>query len=237
MLTFQPGGLTRQARVWISPEAERADGPLVFYWYGTNGSPAEAERGLGAEAIAEITAAGGLVVAPVHDPGAGVWPWFLVAGTRDLDVLLADEVVACAVEKVGIDRRRIHSVGFSAGAIHTVQLGYRRSGYIASVVTYSGALLGEAPDQDPSSKLAAMIFHGGPGDRVVISFQEGSQRYKSALDAAGRFGLLCNHGLGHQIPTANVAAAWHFLQDHPFGTTPSPYASDIPPEIPDTCTR
>jgi hypothetical protein len=237
MITVRPGTVTRQVRLWISDAARTLDGPLVFYWYGTNGEPAEAERGLGSQTIAAITAAGGMVVAPVHDPAAGIWPWFLVAGTRDLDLQVADELVACAIEKVGIDRRRIHSVGFSAGAIQTVQLSYRRSGYIASVVTYSGAKAPGIPDQDPSNKLAAMIFHGGANDRVVVSFQAGSEMYKSDLAAAGRFALICNHGMGHRIPPDAAESAWRFLQDHPTGTTPSPYATTLPAGLPAYCMR
>jgi len=237
MVTVRPGGVARAVRVWMSDAARTLDGPLVFYWYGTNGSPAQAEQALGPATMASITGAGGLVVAPVHDPAAGTWPWFLVSGTQDNDLRVADEVLACAVEKLGVDLRRIHSLGFSAGAIHTVQMSYRRSGYLASVVTYSGAKSAAIPDQDPSNKLAAMIFHGGPNDRVVIGFQAGSEQYKRDLEAAGRFALICNHGLGHRIPVAAAAGVWRFLQDHPLGRTPPPYAAGLPPEIPAYCSR
>jgi hypothetical protein len=237
MVTVRPGGVARNVRVWMSDAARTLDGPLVFFWYGTNGSPAQAEQALGPAALASITAAGGLVVAPVHDPAAGTWPWFLVSGTRDDDLRVADEVLACAVEGLGVDLRRIHSMGFSAGAIHTVQMSYRRSGYLASVVTYSGAKSAAIQDQDPSNKLAAMIFHGGPSDRVIIGFQAGSQQYKRDLEAAGRFALICDHGLGHRIPVAAAAGVWRFLQDHPLGRTPPPYAAGLPPEIPDYCSR
>jgi poly(3-hydroxybutyrate) depolymerase len=237
MITVQAGGVARQARLWISEHAATLDGPLVLYWYGTNSTPAEAEQALGRDTIAAITAAGGLVVAPVHDPRAGFWPWYLLNGTQELDLQLADELVACAVEKVGIDRRRIHSVGFSAGAIQTVHMSYRRSGYIASVVTYSGSKPAATRDQDPANKLAAMIFHGGAEDRFVVDFQAGSEAYKADLAAAGRFALICNHGLGHRIPTDTGPALWRFLQDHRFGTGPSPYATTLPAELPRYCIR
>jgi predicted esterase len=237
MVTVRPGGTARQVRVWMTDAARTLDGPLVFYWYGTGGSPAQAEQALGAATMSAITAAGGLVVAPVHDPAAGTWPWFLVSGTVDNDLRVADEVLACAVEKVGIDLRRVHALGFSAGAIHTVQMSYRRSGYLASVVTFSGAQAGPIPDQDSTNKLAAMIFHGGASDRVIIGFQQGSERYKADLQAAGRFALICNHGLGHRIPTADAPGVWRFLQDHPFGTAPEPYTTALPPQIPPSCMR
>jgi predicted esterase len=238
MITVRPtSSIARQARVWISEAAATKHGPLVFYWYGTNGAPAQAEQALGRDAIASILDQGGVVVAPVHDPAAGIWPWFLVSGTQDFDLQVADEVVACAVETVGVDTRRIHSVGFSAGAIQTAQMSYRRSGYIASVVTFSGAKAAGVPDQDPDNKFAALIFHGGVDDRVVVSFQDGSLMYKSELTAAGRFALICNHGLGHRIPPAAATSAWPFLRDHPFGVTPSPYTQSLPASVPPYCMR
>jgi predicted esterase len=235
MITVQPGGVSRQVRIWISDAARTLDGPLVFYWHGTGGAPAEAQTGLGAAGIARITALGGIVAAPVHDPASGMWPWYLVSGTSEADLTVADEVLACAIQKVGVDLRHIHSVGFSAGAIQTVQLGYRRSGYIASVATYSGGQLAAIPDQDPTTALAAMIFHGGPADMVVVSFQMASEQYKTRLLGAGRFGFLCNHGMGHRIPTAAVGSVGQFLLDHPFGTRPSPYAAGLPSAFPGYC--
>ena len=236
MITVQPQGLApRQARLWITDAARTLDGPLVFYWYGTNGAPAQAMDGLGMEAIDAITALGGLVVAPVHDPAAGIFPWFLVTTTNDTDLKVADEILACAIQKVGVDIRRIHSVGFSAGALHTTQMAYRRSGYLASVVTYSGGQVAPIPDQDPTSALNAMIFHGGASDMVVIGFQAASEQFKMSLTTAGRFAFICNHGMGHRIPTAAVGSVWQFLQDHPFGTRPSPYAGGLPAGFPSYC--
>jgi predicted esterase len=234
-ITFKPGGVARDVQIWMSDAARTLDGPLVFYWYGTGGNPNQVQAALGADAIAAIKALGGIVAVPYHDPAAGVWPWYLVAGTSDLDLKVADEVLACAQQKVGVDLRRIHSLGFSAGAIHTVQMSYRRSGYLASVVTYSGGQSAPIADQDPANKFAAMIFHGGPTDQVIISFPMVSERYRSELAAAARFAFICNHGMGHAIPTAAAPSAWRFLQDHPFGTTPSPYARALPASFPSYC--
>src|SRR6185369_2217584 len=74
--TFTADGQSRQAKIWIDEAAAaKADGPLVLYWYGTAGSPDQVEKavvstnpGLGPDGIARITAAGGIVVAPVHVP-------------------------------------------------------------------------------------------------------------------------------------------------------------------------
>lgn len=235
---FAPAGTApRRVRLWMSDAAEEMDGPLVFYWHGTGSQPEEARFGLGSAFIDQVVAQGGIVAAPFADPAAGQFPWYLVLGTAEDDLLVADEVVACTAEQLGIDARRIHTIGMSAGGLQTSQFSWRRSGYLASAVAYSGGFIGSAPaDQDPSNPLAAMIFHGGPGDVVIISFQDASERYLASLRAAGRFGFICDHGMGHTIPQGNAqASVWNFFFDHPWGTAPSPYAAGLPQDFPDYC--
>jgi poly(3-hydroxybutyrate) depolymerase len=203
----------------MSDAARTLDGPLVFYWHGTGSSPAEAVYGLGRATVDAIVARGGLVVAPTRDPAVGIWPWYLVAGTSDLDLQVADEVLGCAVEKVGVDLRRVHSIGMSAGGIQTAQMSLHRSGYLASVVLYSGGQTGPAANQDPENRFAALIFHGGARDVVVgYQFQTESERYRDILVRAGHFAVICNHAGGHVVPVAAADSVWRFLQDHPFGT-------------------
>jgi len=238
-LTFQPAGIpARAVRIWMSDAAKTLDGPLVFYWHGTGSQPTEASTGIGTTQINAIKAQGGIVAAPAHDPSSGTFPWFYVTSTsRDDDLRVADEVLACAIQKVGINVSRIHSMGMSAGGLNTTQMSYRRSGYIASVATYSGGKVSTIPTQDPTNKFAAMIFHGGASDQVVINFQTASQTYSSDLKSKSQFAMLCNHGNGHTIPTDARAAVWQFLQAHPFGTVPSPYAGGLPSSMPAYCQR
>ena len=237
MVTVSPDAGPRDVRVWISEAAASQDGPLVFFWHGVGGSPTDATYALGNTVINEITAMGGMVVAPVHDPAAGQFPWYLtLGGTNETDLLVMDEVLACAIQKVGVDMRRIHSVGFSAGAMNTTQVGWRRSGYIASVVTFSGAQLGnEPPDQDPTNLFPAMVVHGGPEDIVVIKFMDNSIKYHEYLKSLGHFSFLCNHNKKHTVPTDIRVPAWQFLQDHPFGQQPEPYAGGLPGSFPAYC--
>ncbi|MEZ4306887.1 MAG: hypothetical protein R3F14_02405 [Polyangiaceae bacterium] len=170
-ITVSPDGKSRDLRLWISDAAASLDGPIVFFWHGVGGSPNDALYALGTPVIDEIKALGGMVIAPVHDPDAGTFPWYLTTGgTNDSDIRVMDEALACAIQKVGVDLRHIHSTGFSAGAMNTTQVGWWRSGYIASVVTFSGAQIGTPPDQDPENKFPAMVVHGGADDIVVIEF-------------------------------------------------------------------
>lgn len=231
MVTFTVDGISRQARVWIDPTASAAmDGSVVLYWYGTGGQPGQAENALG-DGLSTITARGGLVVAPIHVNG-GPFPWL---EDSEADHRLVDEVVACADQAIGIDARQIHSLGFSAGGLFTTNLSFVRSGYVASVATYSGG--GTGTLQDPSSAPAAMIFHGGPGDEVAgFNFQDASVEYQQALSAAGGPTLLCDHGSGHTIPSGAGPAVVQFWLDHPFGQPTSPYTAGLPAVLPAYCT-
>src|SRR6185295_6270720 len=118
--------------------------------------------------IEEIKAQGGIIAAPSTVDSSATRPWDHTAlgPSGDNDQRLMDEVVACATEQVGIDLRRIHAIGMSAGGLKTAQVSLRRSGYIASVVVYSGGLLPSEnpPDQSPDNAFAAMILYGGATD-------------------------------------------------------------------------
>lgn len=234
--TFAPGGKAREVQLWVTEAAKTQDGPLVFFWHGAGGSPTEASSALSSQVVSAITAAGGIVAAPYHDPAAGQLPWFLaLGGSQEDDLAVMDEVVACAIKDLGIDQRRIHSVGFSAGAMNTMQAAWRRSGYLASIVAYSGAVIGEPPVQDASNLFPALVTHGGPSDKVVISFEETTVAFRAKMKEAGHFTALCAHGKGHTVPSDVRASAWKFLQDHPFGTQPSPYAAGLPEGFPGYC--
>jgi predicted esterase len=238
-ITVSPAGIpARELQLWISDAAARLDGPLIFYWHGTGSQPLEAVYGIGDAQIQAILALGGMVIAPVHDPAAGTFPWYLTAGAgKEDDLLVADEALACAIQKVGVDTRRVHSMGMSAGGLMTTQLGYRRSAYIASIAPYSGGLFGNPPNQDPANLFPAMIFHGGESDVVVgVQFQAISETLQADLEGKGHFAFLCNHGGGHSIPTDARASVWQFLFEHPYGTNPSPYAGGLPGGFPSYCT-
>lgn len=229
-ITVAPEGVSpRDARLWISDASADLDGPLVFYWHGTGSAPAEAEYGLGAETIEAILALGGMVVAPEASGEAGTFPWFLTTGSRDDDLRVADEVLACAIERVGVDTTHVHSIGMSAGGLHTTQMGFRRASYVASVVTYSGGIyVGRPRTDDPNNRFAALIFHGGPDDVVVIEFQDASEEYFRYLRDRGHFAAICDHGLGHRIPTDARESVWRFFSKHPYGSVPSPWADGLP---------
>jgi hypothetical protein len=224
---FTPAGVaTRKVRLWVGANV---GGPLVIYWHSTGAQPNEAENTGLSGVISQITGAGGVVAAPYTGANDGTFPWLETTAEA---LKVADEVVACAIEKKNIDPRRIHVLGFSAGGLMTSIMSFQRSAYVASVAPYSGGQQGSATFQDASNKFAALIFHGGSSDSYVINFQSTSTSYSNTLRNNGNYALLCDHGGGHAIPSAGPAAAWRFFQDHPYRTSPSPYvASGLPASL------
>jgi hypothetical protein len=109
---------------------------------------------------------------------------------------------------------------------------------MASVVSVSGGFpWGPPPDQDPHNLFAALIIHGGLTDWIGFSYPLASQSYRDALTSRGSYSILCDHGGGHDVPGDNVLGAktWQFLQDHRYGTSPSPYAGGLPTLFTDIC--
>ena len=236
---FAPDGVQRSVLLYVSDQAATLDGPLIFSWHSTLPTPEDATSWLGRGVIDEIKAQGGIVAAPSTGYPRERRPWDntpLGATGTDGDQRLMDEIVACAITKVGIDVRRIHATGMSAGGLKTAQVSLRRSGYLASVVVYSGGLTqGDVPpDQDPTNAFAAMILYGGATDISPVDgilYTDASNNYLELLRASGRFAFLCDHGGGHSVPRDSQASAWRFMQDHPFGTSPSPYAAQRPADF------
>jgi predicted esterase len=241
---FTPDGHAREVELSIGEAARDLDGPLIFAWHATSGTPAQTLTWIGSDVLAEIEAQGGIVVAPHADQPSTTRPWYytpLGPGDEDLDLRLMDEVVACAREHVGIDVRRIHALGMSAGGLQTTQIAFRRSGYLASVVIYSGGLPDERvpPRQAPEPRLAAMILYGGPTDISPVDgirFADATARLVGSLRSGDHFVVLCNHGAGHTVPVSAQRSAWQFLADHPFGVVPLPYANGLPSGFATFCT-
>lgn len=233
------GGL--QVKFWSGAAGTR--GPLVFYFHGTGGSADEAMAlfgfgtgGLGSDVIREITAQGGVVASFDTSTQAGNPTEYGVWSTGDFDV--ADQIVACAIQAGRIDPGRIHALGFSAGGLAAGAMYYLRSNYLASVVTYSGGTSpwpGNDFPQDSSNRVAAMLFHGGPSDWVILSFEEQSTYLAADAKSRGAFVVMCDHQGGHGIPSDGPRGAWEFFKAHPYGASPSPWSSGLPASVPRYC--
>jgi poly(3-hydroxybutyrate) depolymerase len=219
----------------------KGGGPLIVYWHAT-ASNATYEVPLAFDTAA-VTTAGGMIVGfesttrtgtPTNTTGNDVW--------YQSDVAFADQAVACAIQQVHVDPRHIHVAGYSAGALQSVYMWFARSGYVASVISYSGGdvLIDEAAFQDPAHAAAAIVAHGAAGKDVFggTDFANASATWETQIKQAGALSIDCNDGQMHIDFTrlSNLApVSLKFFEDHPFGVKPEPYTS-LPSGFPSYCT-
>ena len=220
--------------VWAGSPSASTNGPLVMFWYETGGSATDVEFQFGTAQISAVTAMGGVVASFAHSKGTGTNTGDAVWYTDDF--LTADQVVACAIQQLHIDTRRIFTTGASAGALQAAWMSYSRSGYIAAAAPISGGIIIPPAVQDPSNVPAAMAIHGAPGvDVVVLDFATASATWEADVKKRGGFSMDCNTGGGHVGgPPAICPGIWQFFQDHPFKVATQPYPP-IPSVFPSYC--
>jgi poly(3-hydroxybutyrate) depolymerase len=241
-VTVSAGGGTISAQLWAGPKSTTGSGgPLIIWWHGTASSPSgEIPISLDTNAIA---ADGGIVAGFVQSSRTGATSgntgdavWYTSDGA------FADQVVACAIRDYHIDPRRIHTAGYSAGGLQTVWMWFARSGYLASVISYSGgdAIINKAPMQDSSNYPAAIAAHGAAGsDSLGVDFANASATWEMEIKQGGGFSIDCNDGgnhldfFGKRAPPLKPVA-YQFFKDHPFGVKPEPYTS-LPSGFPTYC--
>jgi len=232
-VTFQTERGNRSVMMWMGEAAKTLDGPLMFYWHGYGDTPNY--NGMSWDSLYELLDMGGIYVAPAVDPvGGASWQgeW------SDAEFATIDQVVACAIATVGIDTRRIHALGFSAGGAQVYRMMHERSGYLASTILYTpaGARAPIGPRQETKNKIPSIITWGAAD---AFQFRQSSEYYFDVLtEGYGFFSILCNHPGAHQTDTlVRENAALDFFLAHPFGTDPSPYADVFPDSVPHYCSR
>jgi len=238
--------------------------PVVFLWHGFNGVAFSDDKDdyLAASYFANRLGPQSrdedfpfLLVTPLAD-GVAVLDWNILDvydGDTNPDVRLFDEVLDCLDARYGVDRDRVHSVGFSAGAIMTDLLGVARGEQLASTLTWSGGYIANGanetgefeiiwPDPGPSSGWTQVVFRGGPNDvwgaanLLTIDFDAWVRNDVSWLNDLGHDVIECAHTFGHQIPPGSMDYVAAFFRAHPRGTTSSPWADALPDSLPGECT-
>lgn len=227
--------LNIKVQIWAGrPAPNPPGGPLLFYWHGTGTVAQEAQQGFGM-GINQAVAEGGIVASFIDTTSKGL----VTGGTiwyAD-DLLVADQIVACAIEKQKIDTRRIHSSGYSAGGLQTGAMLTQRANYVASGLIYSGGVI--APGGAAGNVPALMCAHGAKGmDTLGLDFADGCEKLETQTVMKGGFAVDCNDG-GTHIDVLNRFApanfGYKFLMTHPYGTKPSPWMGMLPGDAPMTC--
>jgi hypothetical protein len=215
-------------------------GSLIFYWHGTGSFAGEyASSTIQAPILADLKAKGGILVSPQSGTGSGGDCSGTATFAMD-DFKTADQIAACAVKDWNIDPHRIWSSGCSAGGLQAGCMAQMRSSYLAGAVPNSGGEVFPIAAQDPSHIGSMLTIHGAPGsDVVIVDFSDTSATIDNAIKMAGGFAVDCNHGGGHcglpALPPEVAAAGWEFMNAHPFGVKPEPYASGLPADFPKYC--
>lgn len=226
-----------QVQIWAGAPAAAPGGPLLIYWHGTGTSADEAVSGFGQAGINDVMAQGGIVASFIDTTMQGSVSGGTIWYSGDLDV--ADEIVACAIEKQKIDVTRIHSSGYSAGGLQTGAMVTQRANYIASGLIYSGGVIAFGPGAGSSNVPPIMCAHGATGSDVLgLDFAMACESLETQTTMKGGFAVDCNDGGAHIDILTRFAPAsfgYKFLTTHPYGTKPSPWMGMLPGDAPKNC--
>lgn len=231
-------GRDRRSFLLYVPKSTRGPFGVVFFW----------AAGGKAEATAPIVsmgydADGYILVLPEGKVGPGgqaAFPlsWSMDPKGADDDLRFFDDVVTCLDQRFPIDRRRIHSAGYSVGGCFSAYLMSYRSEYLASFVSYSGSdktPSGERLIPMPPRPVPGLLYHGGDTDSLWAG-KAATLSLAGRMSANGQFTVVCDHGRGHVIGDT-VQNMWAFMLAHPFspGNSSVWAASGIVGKLPAHC--
>lgn len=207
------------AQIWVGDKQPEQHGPLLIYWHGT-GSSTQEVMALMAAAPEDILSSAGVIVALEESTGEGE---SVATGTWTLgDLDVADEIVACAIERRDVDPERIYVAGCDSGGVQAAVMVYARSHYTAAAMLNSGGLADTRVLSDPTHVPSAIAAHGPMGsDVVIVDFAETSLRFDRALVMDGGFAVDCAHPGGHcGAPASLTNAQWEFVKAQRFSEAP-----------------
>jgi predicted esterase len=231
--------------------------PVVFNWHGFGDSAANMEWMLSGQVNTPGFAF--ILVTPedtnLQPPSGMDWD-MLTVNDPNQELAMYDEIMACLAQKYGVDTERVHSVGFSAGAIMSDLIGVARGDQLASVVSLSGTYFSNPgnvdalgmlasfvswPAMSHSNAYAQLLAHGSAADNyslmvTTLQFDDNGRRDVTYLNERGHDVVHCDHGLGHTVPgELQGPALVEFLKVHVRGA-PSPLVTDgLPAILPSYC--
>ena len=253
--TFTSGGVERQGSV-VVPEG--ATGPLkvMFFLHGLMDPSSTPDPtgymvdGLGLQGVANQN--GAIILLPQSGVmslfGFNFFLWDLITET-DGDLVLFDDLRACAAAQHDLDLESTSAWGFSGGALFTTILIRERGDAFASVIEASGGSDISVPIWTtpgsaygaPAAPLPTLLMSGGERDvwpdpsLTLVDFTAATDTLQAKLVDDGNFVVRCLHTSGHTIPRNgfNLAIDWAF--SHRFGE-PSPYEAGLGDDD-DWCTQ
>lgn len=167
-------------------------------------------------------------------PPAGL-DWDIVSGAKDFPFF--EGMLECIEQEFNIDKTRIYSFGFSAGAVFTDLLSAKYPHLFAATISESGAWFNDQaewsdvtipviqwqwPAFDPADRGNVLLTHGGPNDfATVISLESANRKALSFLHENGRTVMECAHTFGHTLdPDLTQSMYYEYMWDHRLGGPP-----------------
>ena len=241
--TFSSAGLDRNVAVYF-PDGDTEGLPVLFFWHGMM-TPAQdpvgnSVSGLQLDDLADDWPAIVVVAEarPTSMPLVGEVSLWGIFGDPDPDLTLFDDLRTCVAQELGGDMRRLHSMGFSGGALWTTQILMSRSDTLASAVEFSGGAEISVPldgspfllYETPEKRTPTLLTSGGaedvwPQGFAIIDFNDASDTLQGGLRVDGHFVVRCEHEAGHTIPQAGWELGLEWVEAHEYGT-PSPIEAE-----------
>lgn len=227
---FLSSGEERKFRVVLPAEPQGA--PVLFAWHWLGGNSRQIINYMGMDEVAE---AGAIVVAP--DSNGNVYEWdFIGEPDGNVDLVLFDDLLGCLYEQYDVDLDRVYATGMSAGGLWTTYLTMHRSEWLASTAIFSGGNGVFTSYATPTHDIPVLAIWGGVDDLYSgLSFDDATRELIDNLRADGHFVAACDHGGGHTLPSDPMGFGWEWLEAHPKGVDPEPYAQGLPSDFPDYC--
>ncbi len=222
--------------------------PVAFLWHWLGGSATSfIEKADVQNAVDQLRF---LAVVP-EEKGDLLFRWPFSAADSNArmqeEFVFFDDMLACVAESYPIEPSCVTSVGVSAGALFTSQLGWGRGEYLSSIVVLSGGTGGLVKPWNGSPHIMpALVLWGGPDDNCIglFSFVTTSQNLESALQSDGHVVVECIHNCGHSEPPFTApdgltpyTGMWQFFLDHPYwlGDGETPWSAGTPEALPEWC--
>lgn len=235
--------------------------PVVFNWHGYGDSANNMARLLSDRPREDAYPF--ILVTPqgrgFFPPDGMEWDQLVVGEEANSEARLFDEVLECLNQRFRVDPDRVHTIGFSAGAIMSDLLGVLRGDCLASTAAFSGAyfsdpatvdILGSVsnmvswPEMTTENTYPQLVAHGGTDDNynlmvVTLQFDEAARNDADYLSDSGHDLVFCDHGLGHTVPYdfwgRELSVIVDFFRSHPRGAV-SPFRTDgLPESYPSYC--
>ncbi len=225
------------------PEQPKGAG-VLFLWHGLGDTAKNFNNAFGAKQLA--TTLNAVVITPdaccntatAKGCCSMMTGWHFVADTA-IDADIFDGALSCLEAQHGIDRKRVYTMGFSAGGLWSTWLVMHRSAQLAAAAILSGGVNDYNPWSKPALPVPVVDSSGGPTDLFgsgLVDFQASTETLNKYLRGAGHFVVHCQHNQGHTVTPDIVQFALHFLSGHSHDAKgQSPLATGLPVSAPAGC--